>query len=287
LTVNNLKWFTGLTAIDILKYSKKWFLLRGHGLFHDYYINKNAADREVKIFRACKYFMGRTDWDRRLSSVLSPDSKYFHCEEIMRTGFYSNKWESQNNQTDYVIISTIRNNIFKGLETIFECKKILNRNFPKLSIIWKIAGIRETDEISNLVERKFKAKFKDNIIQLLGPLQEQELINEMLNANLYVHPSHIENSSNSICEAMLLGMPIIATYAGGTPSILGDKNEGLLVQDGDPYALAGAIIELYKNREFAKSLGSKARVKSFIRNDKEKIVKDVINIYASILSDKY
>ena len=96
----------------------------------------------------------------------------------------------------------------------------------------------------------------------------------MLNANLYVHPSHIENSSNSICEAMLLGMPIIATYAGGTPSILGDKNEGLLVQDGDPYALA-------------KSLGSKARVKSFIRNDKEKIVKDVINIYASILSDKY
>ena len=104
----------------------------------------------------------------------------------------------------------------------------------------KLPVLRKQDEISYLVERKYKTRFTDYNIELLGPLLENELINELLTADLFVHASHIENSPNSVCEAMLLGMPVIATYAGGTPSILSDKNEGLLVQDGDPYALAGS-----------------------------------------------
>lgn len=285
LTVNNLKWYSGLTASDIIKYSKKWLLLRGRGLYHDYYVNKKAAERENRIFKACKYFMGRTDWDRRLSSVLSPDSKYFLCDEIMRPGFYVHQWQPQTKQSNYIITSTIRNNIYKGLDTILECKKILSQNFPEFEIIWKIAGIKETDEISYLVERKFKAKFKDYNIQLLGSLNEDELISEMLKSNLFVHSSHIDNSPNSVCEAMLLGMPVIASYVGGTPSIISDKNEGLLVQDGDPYALAGAILELIKDKNFANRLGANARVRAISRNDPGRIVNDVMNIYTSVLSN--
>ena len=283
LTVINLKWFSGLTAIDILKYSNKWLLLKGFGLYHNYFLNKNAAERENRIFKSCKYFIGRTDWDRRLSSVLSPGSRYFHCDEIMRPAFYLLQWQPSSNETDFVIVSTVRNNIFKGLETIYECKKILNQNFPGYNIIWKIAGIIEGDEILYLIERKFKDKFKYINIQLLGHLQENELLGELLKADLFVHPSHIDNSPNSVCEAMLIGMPVIATFAGGIPSIIDDKKEGLLVQDGDPYALAGAIIELIKDRNYAKSLGIKAREKALIRHNPDHILKDVLNIYNSIV----
>jgi glycosyltransferase involved in cell wall biosynthesis len=284
LTVNDLKWYSGLTSIDVIKYSKKWLLLKGHGLYHDYFVNKKAAEREKKIFRSCKYFMGRTDWDRRLSSVLSPDSKYFLCDEIMRPGFYIHQWQPQIKQTNFVIISTIRNNIYKGLETIFQCKKILQLYFPGYEILWGIAGVKEEHEISYLVERKYKAKFRDYNIKLLGPLDQEGLITEMLKANLFVHSSHIDNSPNGVCEAMLLGMPVIASYVGGTPSIISDKKEGLLVQDGDPYALAGAIIELIKDRSLANRLGANARERSITRNDPARIVNDVVDIYSSVLS---
>ena len=284
LIVYNHKWFSGLTAFEIIKYSKKWLLLRGHGLYHDYYVNKKAAERENRIFRSCRYFMGRTDWDRRLSAVLSPDSKYFICDEIMRPGFYIQKWQPQSNQTTFTITSTIRNNIYKGLDTIFESKKILSQNFPEFEIIWKIAGIKEADEISYLVERKFKAKFRDYNIQLLGSLNEDDLISEMLKSNLFVHSSHIDNSPNSVCEAMLIGMPVIASYAGGTPSIISDKKEGLLVQDGDPYALAGAIIELIKDRNYARSLGTNARERAIIRHNPDRVVAELLNIYDAVLS---
>jgi glycosyltransferase involved in cell wall biosynthesis len=260
--------------------------LKGYGLFHDYFFFKEDVKREHKITQGCHYYMGRTDWDRRVSSVLSPDSKYFHCDEIMRPGFYLHHWQPPAVQTNYIILSIIRKHIFKGLETIFECKKILNQNFPGNNIIWKIVGITEEDELAYLVGRKCKAKFKNSDIQLLGPLNENEIINEMLKADLFVHPSHIENSPNSVCEAMLCGMPVIATNAGGTPSIITDKKEGLLVQDGDPYALAGAIIELKNDGELANSYGENARNKSLIRNDPKKIVSDVLNIYSSILSKR-
>lgn len=283
LIISGRKWFSGLTAVDILRYSGKWRILKGYGTYHNYFINKKTADREKKIFQQCKYFMGRTDWDRRITSVLSPNSTYFHCDEMMRSEFYSHQWVHEKNKTNYIIITTIRDNIYKGLETIFECKRILNEMNLECKILWKIAGISETDEISYLVERKYKSTFNENCIRLLGPLQEKGLATEMLDADVFIHPSHIDNSPNSVCEAMLLGMPVIATFSGGIPSIIDNKKEGLLVQDGDPYALAGAILELKANLNYANMLGANARVKALKRHNPDSIVKELLNIYSSIM----
>jgi glycosyltransferase involved in cell wall biosynthesis len=269
--------------VDLLKYSKKWPLLKGFGNYHDYYVNKKLANRERRIFQQCKYFMGRTDWDRRMVSVLSPNSKYFHCDEIMRPGFYLQHSVRGKNHADYIILTTIRSPIYKGLETVFECKKILNEMNFQHKIVWKIAGISQMDEICYLIERKYRSTFDENAIQLLGPLHESDLINEMLGADLFVHPSHIDNSPNSVCEAMMLGMPVIATSVGGIPSIIENNTDGLLVQDGDPYAMAGAIMEMKENRDCDIKYGKNAQKKALIRHDKNKIVNNLLNIYESVL----
>jgi glycosyltransferase involved in cell wall biosynthesis len=283
LTLYFYKWYSGLTLVDILRYSKKWLILKGFGNYHNYLIIKKEAKRERKIFKQCKFFMGRTDWDRRITSVLSPDSKYFHCDEMIRREFYSHEWLRIKNRDTFMIITTIKNNISKGLKTIFECKRLLNEMNLRFKIVWKIAGISSTDEIAYVVEKKYKSTFNENDILLLGPLDEKELINEMLTADAFVHPSHIDNSPNSVCEAMLLGMPVIATFAGGIPSIVENKKEGLLVQDGDPYALAGAIMELQENSSYANELGMNARAKARVRHNPQRIINEVIKIYSSII----
>jgi glycosyltransferase involved in cell wall biosynthesis len=99
---------------------------------------------------------------------------------------------------------------------------------------------------------------------------------------MYVMASHIENSSNSLCEAMILGMPCIATYAGGTASLLKDNEDGILIQDGDPWSLSGAILELYNNPQKAVDYGKNARNKALIRHDKERIATDLLAIYRTI-----
>jgi len=57
----------------------------------------------------------------------------------------------------------------------------------------------------------------------------------------------------------------------------------LLVQDGDPYAMAGAIIEMRENRGRAVSYGKNAQKKALIRHDKNKIVNNLLNIYRGVL----
>ena len=283
LNICTLKYFSGLSQLDIIKYTKKWPLLRGYGFPHQYYRNKKAAVREREIFHNCKYFMGRTDWDRRISNVFSQNSKYFHCEEVMRPEFYLHEWKTQYRQDKYIILSVFRGNIYKGLETIFECNRIIKERTLKYKITWKIAGLEPNDEISYITQKKFNSKFNENGIHLLGILEEKDLIQEMLNADLFVHPSHIDNSPNTICEAMLVGMPIISTYAGGIPTILRNNCDSLLVQDGDPYSLSGAIFELMDNRDYAIELSNKARQRALRRHNPERIVNELINIYSSII----
>jgi glycosyltransferase involved in cell wall biosynthesis len=105
----------------------------------------------------------------------------------------------------------------------------------------------------------------------------------MIHSDVFVHASHIDNSPNSLCEAMLLGMPVIATFAGGIPSILKDKHEGLLVQDGDPYAMAGAMLELFEDAEYAKTLGLNARQTAMLRHNPDTITKNMVQIYSSVI----
>ena len=79
--------------------------------------------------------------------------------------------------------------------------------------------------------------------------------------HIYIAISHIENSPNSLCEALILGAPCIATNAGGTSSLIEDGNNGILIQDGDAYSMAGAIIELTENYNIAIDYGNSARKK--------------------------
>jgi len=110
-------------------------------------------------------------------------------------------------------------------------------------------------------------------------------VNQLCNSNFYIHPSYIENSPNSVCEAMALGMPIISTNVGGINSLINDKFEGLLVQEGEPYSLAAAIIELINNYEYAKLLAKNARERAINRHDPPKIKKQLLDIYKTILSE--
>jgi glycosyltransferase involved in cell wall biosynthesis len=83
---------------------------------------------------------------------------------------------------------------------------------------------------------------------------------------------------------MLLGMPIIATFSGGIPSIITDKKECLLVQDGDPFALAGAILELIKDQDYAQRLGDNARERALVRHNPNRIVNELLGTYKTLIS---
>jgi glycosyltransferase involved in cell wall biosynthesis len=59
--------------------------------------------------------------------------------------------------------------------------------------------------------------------------------------------------------------------------------EGILVQEGEPYSFAGAIVELTNNYEKAKQLGYNARIKALERHQPNDILKNLLKIYDKII----
>jgi len=240
-----------------------------------YFITPSAR-RETKYLRQCKHIIGRTDWDRRITRVLAPKSKYFHNDEILRESFYEKKWGKPNNKK-VIIHTTCSDAFYKGFETICYTIPILQTN--GWNIEWRVAGVGTESLLNIITKQRMSESYPKKGLELLGGLNEEDLVQKMLEADIYVMPSHIENSSNSLCEAMILGMPCIATYAGGTSSLMKDKEEGLLIQDGDPWSMAGAIHELLSNEIEAIEFGKRARERALIRHDKERIVSELLAIY--------
>jgi len=284
LSVYERKWFSGLSNFDIFRYSGKSSIIQAYGLWHLYFLFRKRAAREREIMKNCSYFIGRTDWDRRISKALSPGRKYFHGDELLRPEFYrSAPWKKPVNSVTR-LLSTLSSMSYKGIETILETAEILKKN-NLLPIEWRIVGVKGTEEVIKITEKVYQFKFADFNVKFLGNLGPDALIDELLRTDCYIHPSHIENSPNSVCEAMLLGVPVIATYAGGTPSLITNEMDGILVQDGDAYSLSGAIYELCHDEALIQQISENARLRALERHNSGKILNELVSAYNKVISD--
>lgn len=239
--------------------------------------------REKEILKNTNYLIGRTDWDRRVASILAPQAKYYYGGEILRKPFYeSTPWGKDAFGSPFTIVSIITNGLFKGFETVLRSAELLKCIGFKFR--WVIIGQSSNSHIISMFEKYTHIKSKNVNVELIGKKNAEELVEIFKSSDLYCQVSHIENSPNSVCEAMLLGLPVIATMAGGTASIIEHEKTGILFQEGEYYSLAGLIIESSKNFGHMKDLATAARSAAIIRHDVKKIAKQYITAYQSIIN---
>jgi len=249
-------------------------------------IEQKRSDKRLQLERTkygkVKYFLGRTDWDRRCVKAFSPQAKYFYCQEIMRQPFFEVEWAPTGN-TSTRLFTTIRQGPVKNIDIIFEVADILEKYNPDFKYEWYIAGLHPGGKYQKIMQRR---GINPKHLHLLSNLPADKIISEMLKSDLFIYPSAIENSSNAVQEAMLVGIPIIATFAGGMSSIIMDGVTGFLVQEGEPYNLAGAILEAWENYGRCIEMSKQARLTARERNKPESVVKSLLEIYQKILASE-
>lgn len=94
--------------------------------------------------------------------------------------------------------------------------------------------------------------------------------------DIYVLPSAYDASPRSLMEAMCMGMPCVATNAGGVPEFL-DGSCGVLVEPRKPELMAKEIIMLAKSPAAAKKLGAAARKRALAEFNLEKNLNDEVS----------
>ncbi|MFC2080672.1 glycosyltransferase family 4 protein [Bacteroidota bacterium] len=275
------KWFSGISSWKLFRYTSFRNLLHFFGTYHTFFTFRKRSEREAQILMNCKYFLGRTEFDKRITHLYAPDAKYYHCNELLRPEFFTKSWSMELTR-NIGCVSILNGSVYKGIELLIETSKLLEE-YSSFSFSFNVCGISEDEELVRILKKIYRIEFGGINIKFLGKLTAEDLVSELQSANLFIHPSHAENSPNSICEAMALGMPIISTNVGGIPSIIKDKSEGLLIQEGEPYSLAAAILELINNYDMAKYYGNNAREKAFKRHNPKAVVNTLINVYEDVI----
>ena len=105
----------------------------------------------------------------------------------------------------------------------------------------------------------------------------------MAASHVYVMASVIENSPNTLGEAMMLGMPCVSSYAGGAPGMARDESEALFFRAGDPVTMAHQIKRLFDSDELCQRLGEAAHARAAQTHDPEANLRDLLEAYRAIL----
>lgn len=245
--------------------------------------DKSRQDMEEKILRCVNNYMGRTDWDKAITQLYNPNCKYFYCSEALRQDFLNTAttWAPPRNKK-FRIVTTGISSFWKGIDTILRtAHKLTERGFD---FEWILAGNMNPLH-KRIIEKKEGIRYADNNVKIAGFINSTQLHELLMTADLYVHTAYIDNSPNAICEAQYLGLPIVATYVGGIPSLIENGKEGILVPANDPFTLTYDIMQLAKDENRCVEMGQASMKRARERHNPENIVRDLLYCYESIITD--
>ena len=123
-----------------------------------------------------------------------------------------------------------------------------------------------------------------NHIEWLGFKTADEIRALHSTSDVLIHPSHLDNSPNSVAEAMASGLPVVASNVGGIPSMIEHGVTGLLVEPRNHRQLAEAVISLLNDERERERLAKRARDVAFERHLPSKVARKTLSVYEDIIS---
>jgi len=103
---------------------------------------------------------------------------------------------------------------------------------------------------------------------------------------VFVMPSIQEGLGTSIVDAMLFGIPVVASRVGGIPEIIEDGVHGILCPPADEEALAEAVVGLVRSPDRARILGERGRKRAREEFSVDRMVGGTARVYAEVLAER-
>ena len=187
--------------------------------------------------------------------------------------------------SDRLILFTGRFVVEKGLNTLLDAFKLINKNYKnnKNTSLLLVGGGFDEHLVKSWLHKNADIKNKIIIIPFL-PYEDMRFV--YYSSDIFVLPSLAEGMSRSLMEAMACGLPCVATGVGGNIELLKNGKNGLIVKPSDSKALAKAIESILKNTKLAKSLSNSAKDYVIKNLSVQKRVNSFLILYKSLIKNK-
>ena len=250
------------------------------------------AENEKKILLLTGNVTGRTTFDKEASYSINPDAEYFFMNETMRPCFYSGKWEEKKAIPHSIFLSQ-GDYPLKGFHFMLEAMPLILKKYPDAHVY--VAGNniigRGKSKYPYFMRASAYGKYLKKLISsnklrkkvtMVGTLSGEEMKSRFLKSSIFVCPSVVENSPNSLGEAMLLGVPVVAANAGGIPDMIVDGRDGIIFDTMDYRKLADAILQMWDEPVIAAVYGDNASKHAAETHNADANYKRLLEIYGEI-----
>lgn len=248
---------------------------------------------EIEILKQTEHVMGRTAWDRYYAELHHPDVIYHFCNETLRPAFYEGKWSLSGCERHRIFVSQSSYPI-KGFHLALQAVAGLKEKYPDIRLYTtgaerkvhtlhdKIRETRYERYIRHLIERYHL----EDHVYFAGKLDAEHMKDQYLKAHVFLSASSIENSPNSVGEAMLLGTPVVSSDVGGVSSMIDDGKEGLLYPADQIDKMSACIEKVFSDDRLAEELSENERARAAKTHDPEVNYKQLLSIYAEVTGGK-
>lgn len=234
---------------------------------------------EKKYIGSYQNFSCRTHWDNSFVSINNPNAKIFNIWEVIREDFFHFNTSFSNNSGVLFVGGT---QIMKGIREVLR-----TINYLQNALFFKgdfYLGGNITMASINQIIVKEDLKINFDKVFILGGLDTKDMVNYYKKCFCLLHPSYIDNSPNSICEAQIAGLPVIATNVGGVSSLIEDYKTGIFCTL-DYIDISTKLLKLYKDKNLQDFISNSSKIVSRRRHDKKNIVKQTLDMYKTVMQN--
>lgn len=232
----------------------------------------SAGKDEITAIKGVKHVMGRTEWDEACTKAINSSINYIHCGESLRGVFYEDfsQWKYKECKKHTIYFSQSSSQV-KGLHLVLPILLQLIKRYPNVHLY--IGGnppIGDKSFKSFIMRSPYGWYLKHLIkkyrlqdyVTFLGPQSAEQVVQNLKSAHVFLSASLIENSPNSVGEAMVIGTPVVSSDVGGVKDFINHGKNGFIYPMDAPYMIPYYISKLFEDSKLSQLFSESGRITS-------------------------